>query len=70
MSECRLIDMEAYTRGELRFINAPSRKDPEQLIPEQKGDKCPRCGQYTLIHSEGCEKCPACGYDACQWRDV
>ena len=29
-----------------------------------KGDLCPKCGQYTLVHQDGCEHCP-CGHSAC-----
>ncbi len=64
MSKCRLIDMEAYSRGEIRFVDGS--KPPEKPhVQEHRGDKCPMCGQYTLYHVEGCETCHACGYSKC-----
>lgn len=30
-----------------------------------KGDKCPNCGQETLIYQEGCLKCTNCGASKC-----
>lgn len=32
------------------------------------GEKCPQCGELTLVHSAGCRggSCPNCGYSACQ----
>lgn len=64
MSKCRLIDMEAYSRGEIRFIDGS--KPPEKThTQEHRGDICPNCGQHTLIHQARCAYCPACGYDKC-----
>lgn len=36
--------------------------------PTEFGDKCPECGEYSLIHSAGCRggTCTKCGYSACQ----
>jgi ribonucleoside-diphosphate reductase alpha chain len=28
-------------------------------------DKCPKCGELTLIREGGCSKCTYCGYDKC-----
>ena len=36
-----------------------------QLSLPLKGDFCPRCGQATLLHIEGCRKCFNCGYSEC-----
>lgn len=30
-----------------------------------EGEQCPRCGEYAVIHSEGCKKCTACGHSTC-----
>ncbi|MBL8666671.1 MAG: adenosylcobalamin-dependent ribonucleoside-diphosphate reductase [Rhodospirillales bacterium] len=27
--------------------------------------QCPKCGQPSLIHQEGCDTCPSCGYSKC-----
>ncbi len=40
----------------------------EQLalpIPKQIGDRCPDCGNSTLLNVEGCVKCHVCGYSEC-----
>ena len=29
------------------------------------GQRCPNCGQETLIYQEGCLICPACGFSRC-----
>jgi ribonucleoside-diphosphate reductase alpha chain len=26
------------------------------------GARCPECGNFTVIHKDGCEFCTACGY--------
>ncbi|MBQ0115803.1 MAG: adenosylcobalamin-dependent ribonucleoside-diphosphate reductase [Bacteroidales bacterium] len=31
----------------------------------QSGQKCPHCGQETLVYSEGCLHCTNCGYSRC-----
>jgi len=42
----------------------PAGARPE-LPPTRPLRGCPRCGQPTLIHSEGCDLCTACGYSKC-----
>ena len=32
---------------------------------ESKGEKCPSCGEHTLIHSDGCVQCISCGWSKC-----
>ncbi|MGE5481619.1 MAG: hypothetical protein ACM3VX_01755, partial [Bacteroidota bacterium] len=29
------------------------------------GSLCPECGQFSLMHVEGCLKCMSCGYSEC-----
>jgi ribonucleoside-diphosphate reductase alpha chain len=29
------------------------------------GELCPGCGNYTVMHIEGCKKCDNCGFSAC-----
>lgn len=29
----------------------------EMIEETQHFDKCPKCGQYTLVHERGCEQC-------------
>ncbi len=36
-----------------------------QLALPVKGDFCPRCGQATFLHIEGCRKCFNCGHSEC-----
>lgn len=45
-------------------IGAAARSVPDQLSL-QAADLCPECGQYTLVHEEGCSKCYNCGYSTC-----
>ena len=32
---------------------------------EVHGEKCPDCGEETMIYENGCKKCTSCGYSAC-----
>ena len=32
---------------------------------EAKGQKCPQCGQETLVYQEGCLICKHCGASRC-----
>lgn len=64
MSKCRLIDMEAYSRGEIRIIGEYENTQAHH----QHGDLCPECGQYTFFPDSGCWKCLACGYNFCEVR--
>ena len=32
---------------------------------EPKGEKCPSCGEFSLIHSDGCVQCISCGWSKC-----
>ena len=63
MSKCRLIDMEAYGRGVIQFLDGS--KPPNNNHYEPHGEICPHCHQPTLIIQARCEYCPACGYDKC-----
>ena len=43
---------------------------PEEIVGkkynlESKGEKCPSCGEHTLIHSDGCVQCISCGWSKC-----
>ena len=67
MSKCRIIDRLAYTKGELRFVGDQDAPQPEATEEEHHGTKCPKCGQYTVHHVEGCETCASCGWSACSY---
>ena len=32
---------------------------------KQKGVKCPKCGQETVVYQEKCMLCTTCGYSKC-----
>ena len=64
MSKCRTIDRLALTRQSSRLLN---RNEAPKNEPVQHGDICPKCGQHTLHHVEGCETCSSCGYSACSY---
>ncbi len=38
-----------------------------EVAPKRKVifDLCPKCGEASLVHEEGCKKCYGCGYSAC-----
>ena len=71
MTKCRIIDRIAYTKGDVKFLEARDYSNhTDTRENEHTGDICPRCKQHTLRHIEGCERCPSCGYDACAWGEV
>jgi len=40
---------------------------PSLIQPQEDGlfDICPKCGEVSLAHEEGCKKCYGCGYSEC-----
>jgi ribonucleoside-diphosphate reductase alpha chain len=40
---------------------------PDNSLPKRRAvfDLCPKCGEASLVHEEGCKKCYGCGYSAC-----
>jgi len=46
-------------KGEVKKTNNPSSGNKATF-----GDICPKCGNATLVHEEGCNKC-MCGYSTC-----
>ena len=79
MAKCKTIDRLELTRRNTRLLrnsnNTQDNTTPNSEIPDmagqpeqvQHGEKCPKCGQYTLHHIEGCETCASCGYSACSY---
>ena len=65
MPKCKSLDRLELTRRKMAGKPEVERKAEQQ---EQHFDKCPKCGQYTLVHESGCEHCTSCGYDACAWN--
>ena len=56
------------------FLPAPLRRDAlaaggEDREPSSRSDSpmraCPRCGQRSLVHQEGCDMCTSCTYSKC-----
>ena len=70
MSKCRTIDRLELTRKNSRLLrnnDAPKPEISDAPEDEQHGTKCPKCGQYTVHHVEGCETCASCGWSACSY---
>ena len=77
MPKCKSLDRLELTRRKMagesykQVIGKLILDDYEPIdvtVAEQHFDKCPKCGQYTLVHESGCEHCNSCGYDACAWN--
>ncbi|MCF8483187.1 MAG: adenosylcobalamin-dependent ribonucleoside-diphosphate reductase [Rhodospirillum sp.] len=55
----------------LNRTKPPREGDPETAgpgefdPPRMTGAICPKCGQPTLFHQEGCSKCVGCGHSTC-----
>ncbi|MFO0703427.1 MAG: adenosylcobalamin-dependent ribonucleoside-diphosphate reductase [Patescibacteria group bacterium] len=46
----------------------PSGSTPLHVTAQKRKvayDLCPKCGEASLVHEEGCKKCYGCGYSAC-----
>lgn len=76
MAKAKTIDRLELTRRNSSYIrNRGNHGNPAEEIPAQEaptnsehtqhGDKCPKCGEYTLHHVEGCDTCMSCGYSHC-----
>ncbi len=39
--------------------------DDSHLSTKEELDLCPKCGNLTLVHEEGCAKCHSCDYSKC-----
>ncbi len=61
---------------DIGFLPSPHRDEQQsERLPKAVGDEtgsssaslkqCPRCGQASLIHQEGCDICTACGHSKC-----
>ncbi len=38
----------------------------KKYIPDEAtGEKCPDCGEATMVYAEGCKKCSSCGSSKC-----
>ena len=39
---------------------------PEGLVPPPTNlRQCPKCGELSLLHQEGCDLCTSCNYSKC-----
>ncbi|MEW5704206.1 MAG: adenosylcobalamin-dependent ribonucleoside-diphosphate reductase [Pseudomonadota bacterium] len=45
----------------------PKAKAEKQVVglPRSRLSQCPKCGQASVIHQEGCDRCTACDYSRC-----
>ncbi len=73
MAKAKTIDRLALTRQNSSYIrnrgNIPENSSaPEEKQPEQHGEICPECGQYTFFPEAGCWNCKSCGYSYCDAR--
>ncbi|HET9642772.1 MAG TPA: ribonucleoside-diphosphate reductase, adenosylcobalamin-dependent, partial [Burkholderiaceae bacterium] len=55
-----VLDEHGYPLQEMGVLAPPDGSDPQaKPIP---GERCPECGNATLIHKDGCLFCTACGH--------
>jgi len=49
------------------FFTAPEAAAAVPAIATErpKGQACPSCGEFTVIHADGCEKCTSCLWSRC-----
>ncbi len=43
-------------------VGPPAGPSPKAAAARQPGQRCPECGNATVIHKDGCDFCTACGY--------
>ncbi|MBE3578224.1 MAG: vitamin B12-dependent ribonucleotide reductase [Limnochordales bacterium] len=63
---------EAESRGREEVSSVPleqltllDRRTAQAHSRGMSGSLCPECGQFSLMHVEGCLKCMSCGYSEC-----
>jgi ribonucleoside-diphosphate reductase alpha chain len=54
-----VLDERGFPLREMGVLEAPGKKAAVAPMP---GKACPECGNFTVIHRDGCEFCTACGY--------
>jgi ribonucleotide reductase alpha subunit len=54
-------DLTTLSQGHGAEIEA----QPAVKADRPAGKKCPACGEYALMRSEGCDKCTSCGHSKC-----
>lgn len=57
-----VLDEQGYPLSRMGVLESPlagERASP----PPMAGQRCPECGNATLIHKDGCDFCTACGYE-------
>lgn len=61
-----VIEQHMLAIGFLNRDQAPSIIEQRRAVGDgAPGSPCPKCGQPTLVHQEGCDSCLACGYSKC-----
>jgi ribonucleoside-diphosphate reductase alpha chain len=54
-----ILDEAGFPTREMGVLDSPVEASSTQIM---SGEKCPDCGNRTLIHRDGCDFCTACGY--------
>jgi ribonucleoside-diphosphate reductase alpha chain len=58
-----VLDEAGYPLQEMGVLAAPrAASAPGATVAPQAGQRCPECGNATVIHKDGCDFCTACGY--------
>lgn len=52
---------------EIGFMGAPGPQPVQATVPREGAPArfCPRCGEASFVHIEGCDSCLSCGYSKC-----
>ena len=56
-----VLDEEGFPLREMGVLEAPTGRRSERSADAGR-QRCPECGNATVIHKDGCDFCTACGY--------
>ena len=62
-----IIERHMINTGFLRREETPRLSDPLAMAVNDgaRAGQCPRCGEASLVHQEGCSTCLSCGFSKC-----
>ena len=61
----KVLDNSSKDLGTPRSSGYEKETDSKGKIISSKFQQCPKCGEASIIHQEGCDLCTSCSYSKC-----